>query len=852
MVRTILGLIGRLGVMNPQQQQHQQTINPYLKSLGITGAVGGNAVASGSTSGFGPGLAATSGGPSLYRSNAGGIYGQSGGVAIGNGGWRGQLFGGTSSGSPALAPFGGFPGMGQGTASNAAPSSSMYFSSTPPGHSYLMNYGAPGSNSGSPFSHALRPNSNVGPGGPMKPQNGHMGIVHGHMLGSGHASGSNLQAYSGSGLMGSPIGAMLALPSQQQSSGGGSGGPSHASSHNASRNYNQPHQHAKLARFNPDGPGGDKLASEVAKDQTASSAQKEEEGEWTGLDIGGMAIRNISLSLYQSFRFLTKLYLNHNQITTISPQIGNLVELRVLHLSSNRIKALPSEIGRLIKLTELLLYDNLLTGLPFEFGNLYKLESLGLDGNPWHDPIYSLMQKDATCLSVVPFLRDHAPLNASPPPERHWIPLDSDTPALDSFTVMSYNILCNHYADPSSYGYVPSWALAWDYRKDLILGEIAQSLPDILCLQELDKGEFEDSVLFALKDLGYAGCFFSKGRADTMDDENQRKMVDGCSIFFKVDKFQVVSRNFETLLQEDQVDECNLAVEAASVFKFSQLLMNHKVMPRGDDILNRAMNRDNIGVLLPLRHIKSSKVIFVVNTHLHWDPEYKDVKLLQALMLVESIHAKREEYAVQLEKHGHPGPIEVIMMGDFNSLPDSGVYDLIVDGRLQKNHPDFQGFNYEPFSSEGGNLNPIKFKDAYDSRPATLTSSSRSAESGDADSQKMVVSTGTCTPQTTTFTSSNSSSSKAFAGKNFTIFSYDFAGIIDYIFYTPFSAHPSNATTRHSSGGASRSNPGGLVLSAILSLLPREYFSKIVGLPSPHIPSDHLPLMAEFKIPVDK
>jgi len=53
----------------------------------------------------------------------------------------------------------------------------------------------------------------------------------------------------------------------------------------------------------------------------------------------------------------------------------------------------------------------------------------------------------------------------------------------DTFTVFSYNILAEKYATPQMYGYTPSWALSWEYRKELILQEILAYSADIVCLQ---------------------------------------------------------------------------------------------------------------------------------------------------------------------------------------------------------------------------------------------------------------------------------------------------------------------------------------------------------------------------------
>lgn len=51
------------------------------------------------------------------------------------------------------------------------------------------------------------------------------------------------------------------------------------------------------------------------------------------------------------------------------------------------------------------------------------------------------------------------------------------------FTVFTYNILAEKYATPQLYGYAPSWALSWEYRKVQLLNEILSYDPDIICLQ---------------------------------------------------------------------------------------------------------------------------------------------------------------------------------------------------------------------------------------------------------------------------------------------------------------------------------------------------------------------------------
>ncbi len=48
---------------------------------------------------------------------------------------------------------------------------------------------------------------------------------------------------------------------------------------------------------------------------------------------------------------------------------------------------------------------------------------------------------------------------------------------------MSYNVLCDKYATRQMYGYCPSWALTWEYRKEALLKEIIDSTADIIALQ---------------------------------------------------------------------------------------------------------------------------------------------------------------------------------------------------------------------------------------------------------------------------------------------------------------------------------------------------------------------------------
>ena len=218
-----------------------------------------------------------------------------------------------------------------------------------------------------------------------------------------------------------------------------------------------------------------------------TAVRASEQSVWTTLDMGGMRLKNLSDSLFK-LNYITTLYVNHNALTSVSPKISQLDHLVLLDLSSNQLTTLPPELGMCTSLKELLLFDNLLETLPPQLGSLHQLVMLGVEGNPMSSAIRSMLQKEGTP-AVISFLRDSCPV-PHPPPERVWKVMPTAVqrsaepdPSAETFKLLCYNILCERYATSTMYGYTPSWALAWDYRKELILTELLSYDADFLCLQ---------------------------------------------------------------------------------------------------------------------------------------------------------------------------------------------------------------------------------------------------------------------------------------------------------------------------------------------------------------------------------
>jgi len=258
--------------------------------------------------------------------------------------------------------------------------------------------------------------------------------------------------------------------------------------------------------------------------------------------MGGVNIKTIppSSPLF-TFTFLINLYLNHNALSSVPPAIAKLRHLELLDLSGNNLSTVPPELGMLAHLKELYLFDNHIVTLPPELGGLHQLQTIGVEGNPIDASLKSIVQKEGTP-ALISYLRDSCPV-PPPPPERLWKSLLSPQerevlaadPSTETFSVLCYNILCEKYATERLYGYTPSWALSWDYRKELILTEIMNYDADFLCLQEVDIAQYEDYFVKHLQGQEYEGVFWPKSRYKTMSDTDRRQ-VDGCATFYKASK----------------------------------------------------------------------------------------------------------------------------------------------------------------------------------------------------------------------------------------------------------------------------------------------------------------------------
>ncbi|KFP99701.1 2',5'-phosphodiesterase 12, partial [Leptosomus discolor] len=230
-----------------------------------------------------------------------------------------------------------------------------------------------------------------------------------------------------------------------------------------------------------------------------------------------------------------------------------------------------------------------------------------------------------------------------------------------SVRAVSYNILADTYAQTEFsrtvlYPYCAPYALELDYRQNLLKKELAGYSADLVCLQEVDKSVFVDSLVPALDAFGLEGLFRMK-----------EKQHEGLATFYRRDKFSLLSQHdiaFSEALLSDPLHK-ELCDKLA---KYP--LVQEKVLQRSSVL--------QVSVLQSTTD--PSRKICVANTHLYWHPKGGNIRLIQIGVALSHIrHVACDLYP----------SIPVIFCGDFNSTPSSGTYSFISSGGIAEDHEDW-------------------------------------------------------------------------------------------------------------------------------------------------------------------
>ncbi|KAM3594467.1 uncharacterized protein V6R79_008421 [Siganus canaliculatus] len=277
----------------------------------------------------------------------------------------------------------------------------------------------------------------------------------------------------------------------------------------------------------------------------------------------------------------------------------------------------------------------------------------------WHFPVGPGLTGEVQCSSwQFPTISYYPPMESTVPFHVMWrVWEESDesasadysslvpfpfTKASMSFTVMSYNILAQDLleANQGLYEHCPLEVLDWSYRCSLILEEIQKWAPDILCLQEVQENHYHEQLYPVLSQMGYS-CIYKRRTGEK---------TDGCATCYRSSCFSEIS------------------VVPLEFFRPETELLD----------------RHNVGIILLLRPVITQgevveaigQTLCVANTHLLFNPRRGDVKLAQLAIILAEID---RVYQSCKDKGEH---CNLILCGDFNSVPHMPLYQLITTGEL--------------------------------------------------------------------------------------------------------------------------------------------------------------------------
>ncbi|KAB0798204.1 hypothetical protein PPYR_09197 [Photinus pyralis] len=238
------------------------------------------------------------------------------------------------------------------------------------------------------------------------------------------------------------------------------------------------------------------------------------------------------------------------------------------------------------------------------------------------------------------------------------------------FRVVTYNILADLYTDSdfsrnTLFPYCPPYALSMDYRKQLIIKELLGYNADIICLQELDKKIFVNHIEPVFTAMDYSCTFQLKGG----------EVAEGLGCIYNNKRFRFLES--KTMLYGELIDKDPL---------FGDIWQKISANPK---LIERYTQRSTVLELTLLESLENEELLLVANTHLYFHPDADHIRLLQGAVAIRFI----EDYMLKLQSQAKVR-ISLIFCGDFNSVPECGIYQLYTKGSVSEDFVDW-GSNAE-------------------------------------------------------------------------------------------------------------------------------------------------------------
>ncbi|XP_022919250.2 2',5'-phosphodiesterase 12 [Onthophagus taurus] len=237
----------------------------------------------------------------------------------------------------------------------------------------------------------------------------------------------------------------------------------------------------------------------------------------------------------------------------------------------------------------------------------------------------------------------------------------------DEFRIVTYNILADLYCDSVFtrtvlHPYCPPYALNIDYRKQLIIKELLGYNSDIICLQEVDKKVYNYDLTSLFSMLNYGSVFSLKGNS----------VAEGLACFYDKSRFEFLESS--SIILAEQLEKLQIFFNIA------------EKVAQNERLLKRILQRTTALQIVVLKSIETGNIVLIGNTHLYFHPDSDHIRLIQGALCIQYIQFM---YAKLKERFGEE-LINIVFCGDFNSIPQCGIYQLYTTGFVPEDFIDFK------------------------------------------------------------------------------------------------------------------------------------------------------------------
>ena len=225
-----------------------------------------------------------------------------------------------------------------------------------------------------------------------------------------------------------------------------------------------------------------------------------------------------------------------------------------------------------------------------------------------------------------------------------WSKRQSTPKGCLEFGFMSWNILSQDLIDTHRYLYSKCnfFDLNWESRWERLKIGLSQPHLNIICLQEVNAYHYSQFIKPFMDGLGFYSLYKKRG-----GDKR-----DGCALFY----------NPRTFVLEDSIK-----------LDFNQ-----------DNVCDE-QKRDNVAIIARFKPREESRGrrLVVATTHLLYNPKRGDIKLTQLRILLAEIKRMATQSRTSHSSSTSRSPFySIILAGDFNSKPNSLLYNFLVNGSI--------------------------------------------------------------------------------------------------------------------------------------------------------------------------